>query len=160
MQYIIKIRLKPPKAGYEKVIRFLKPTRAIGTVIHNISNTAALYGILNLNFKVFATLYISDTSVENISKNIIISKTSCNPLPKGYAMYKSGISYWKIYGIFKRSIKFIIKHKTVKAAAPKVEPIHRDLVSLISLLKGTKTPVQQSILNPPYSRVDMSQGFL
>ena len=62
-----------PNAGYSKVINCLKPTCDIGIANNSIYITAFLYGILSDNSIVFETLYISDTSVENISSQIITS---------------------------------------------------------------------------------------
>lgn len=66
-----------PKAGYKTEIKFLKPICEIGREIAITSSTDFLYEILNELFsRLLAILYISETSVDNISHHIVIRRIS------------------------------------------------------------------------------------
>ena len=71
MHCVMKIKLKIPKRGYKVDIRFEKPICDIGKATANTINIPFLNLILNDCSRVLLIEYTSDTSVENISSQII-----------------------------------------------------------------------------------------
>jgi len=104
--------------------------------------------MLYLFSRVLPTLYISETSVENISHQIIHKRRICIKEINLLATKSSGISYLKISGIFAINIELIKKASRVRTRAPMVNPEIIRRLFLISLLMGTRTPLQDNMLNP------------
>lgn len=64
-------KLTTANAGYRNVISFTNPICDIGIAMRIIKTMDFLYEILNNSSKFLPTLYILETSVENISSQII-----------------------------------------------------------------------------------------
>lgn len=65
-------KLKTPNIGYSVEIKFENPINEIGSATIKTANIACLYFTLKLLVSVLLMEYTSETSVENISANIII----------------------------------------------------------------------------------------
>ena len=89
----MKIKLNNPNIGYSLVIRFPNPNWEIKRARASTINMDFLNLILNVCSKVLLIEYISETSVENISNQIIISNKAWITLPNLLATKSNGISY-------------------------------------------------------------------
>ena len=140
------IKLKTPKRGYKVDIKFEKPICDIGKATVNTMNIPLLNFILKDCSRVLLIEYTSDTSVENISSQIITKSNAWTTLPNLWATKSKGISNSYIYGWLARSNKLIAQDNKVKPKAPHATPYTIVFEFFVSLLKGTKTPEQQRIL--------------
>lgn len=132
--------------GYNFEIKFEKPICDIGKAIANTRNIPFLNSILKDCSNVLLIEYTSETSVENISSQIITKSNAWITVPNLWATKSKGISESYIYGWLANNNKLIILDNKVKPSAPIAIPYTIFFEFLVSLLKGTKTPEQQSML--------------
>lgn len=86
------IKLSRPKRGYSVEIKFEKPIWDIGSATAKTIKIPFLNLILKLCSSVLLIEYTSETSVENISSQIITNNKACIMLPNLCATKSNGIS--------------------------------------------------------------------
>ena len=94
--------------GYNFEIKFEKPICDIGKAIANTRNIPFLNSILKDCSNVLLIEYTSETSVENISSQIITKSNAWITVPNLWATKSKGISESYIYGWLANNNKLII----------------------------------------------------